>query len=362
LNSSAPKQVIRLPSPSRPRCWRGVLRKYRPLREASGETAIGPYASPAETPSDWKRPDLAHLFQLYKVCMARVMVRDANGDLANGAAFHIGDGYLVTARHVIEHGTVELVEPEQATPHSVTIARSFVPDDPRIDLAVLETDFSLEHFMHKTTIIEGHYERPKTDFIPLGGHLDDWIGDELLLSGVLAMGYPRIPLSSRTQLIASLGQVNGVIDRYDEPHVHFVISTLGRGGFSGGPVISEFGFLLGVATGLLVDDPDNPNAGLPAALSIEPLLNLLDENGIYPGENGRFLRDFYSVFEEPLEHLLASPNVTFQGDAEEAIRADRAERGRIAQKRAANPRYQPPSEPEPSPRVRDWIGRCMRRR
>ena len=196
---------------------------------------------PKHDPS-WTRPDLAQLFQLYKVCMARVVVRDAKGDLANGAAFHIGDGYLVTARHVVEHGAVELVEPEQAMPRALTIAKTFVADDPRIDLAVLETDFSLEHFLQRTTIVEGEYVRPRTDFIPLGDHLDDWLGDEPVLSGVLTMVYPRIPLSSGTRLIASTGEVNGVIDRYDEPHVHFVVSTLGRGGFSGGPVISEFGF------------------------------------------------------------------------------------------------------------------------
>src|SRR4051794_11261216 len=89
-------------------------------------------ARPKHHPS-WTRPSLAQLFQLYKVCMARVMVRDSNGDLANGAAFHIGDGYLVTARHVIDDGTVEVIEPESGMPRSLTIARIFVPDDPRID-------------------------------------------------------------------------------------------------------------------------------------------------------------------------------------------------------------------------------------
>jgi hypothetical protein len=140
-----------------------------------------------------------------------------------------------------------------------------------------------------------------------------------------------------------------------------VISTLGRGGFSGGPVISEFGFLLGVATALLMDDDENAPAGLPVALSIEPLLNLLDENGIYPGENGRFLRDFYSIFDEPLEEVLASPNVTYHGDADAAIRADREERARIAAKRAANPRYQPPVEPEPRLAKRARILQRVRR-
>jgi hypothetical protein len=38
----------------------------------------------------------------YKVCMARVTVETSTGDLSNGAAFHIGDGWFVTAAHVLE--------------------------------------------------------------------------------------------------------------------------------------------------------------------------------------------------------------------------------------------------------------------
>jgi S1-C subfamily serine protease len=175
-------------------------------------------------------PPLDMLFHLYKVCMARVTVRTEEGDLTNGAAFHIGDGYLVTARHVIEDGEVVAIEPERhASPSQLTIAETFVPDDATIDLAILKTDFSLQHYMDNVAIKRGGLPQPKTDFVPIGGHLDDWLGDEMVLDGVLAMGYPRVPLSSDTQLIASLGQINAVIDRYDGRHPHFIVSTMGRG-------------------------------------------------------------------------------------------------------------------------------------
>ena len=96
---------------------------------------------PDELPLDpaWERPDLWHLFQLYKVCMARVGVEMPDGTFANGAAFHIGDGYMVTARHVVEDGTVVEIVPEPfgASPQRLTIVRTFVPDDPKTDLAIL---------------------------------------------------------------------------------------------------------------------------------------------------------------------------------------------------------------------------------
>ncbi len=42
----------------------------------------------------------------------------------------------------------------------------------------LETDFSLDHYLEKTTIIEDGKLKEKVDRIPLGSHLDDWIGCE----------------------------------------------------------------------------------------------------------------------------------------------------------------------------------------
>jgi hypothetical protein len=51
--------------------------------------------------------------------------------------------------------------------------------DARVDLALMETDFDLElarvHF-------HGTRDDWKTDHIPLGDHLDDWIGEELILT------------------------------------------------------------------------------------------------------------------------------------------------------------------------------------
>jgi hypothetical protein len=83
-------------------------------------------------------------------------------------------------------------------------------------------------------------------------------------------------------------------------------------------------------------------------LSVEPLWTLMHENGIFPGENGLLLKELYSFAEEPLEHLLRAPNVTVKGDAEEAIRADHERRQqRIAEKRAANPRYKPAENDPP---------------
>jgi hypothetical protein len=85
------------------------------------------------------------------------------------------------------------------------------------------------------TIIHGATWK-KTDIIEVGGHLDDWIGDEFVLSKALLMSFPRVPLARFPVVVAVAGEINAVVDRYDVPHPYFVISSIPRGGFSGGPV------------------------------------------------------------------------------------------------------------------------------
>jgi hypothetical protein len=94
------------------------------------------------------------------------------------------------------------------------------------------------------------------------------------------MGYVPIRFSREIVLVAVQGEVNAVIEKYNGPHPHFIISSMPRGGFSGGPVISEYGFLLGVFIESLFEAGKSTEMGFAAVLSIEPLLVLLHENGI----------------------------------------------------------------------------------
>jgi len=219
--------------------------------------------------------------------MVRITVRTQDGDLSTGSAFHIGDGWLATAAHVLRGGEIEEVVGHRD--HKVQIDRVIYHSDERVDLALLKTDLDLSHYLTKTTIVnplEGFFQ---TDHISIGGHLDDWIGDELVLSKVLLMGFPPVPFSREPVLLAAEGEVNAVVDKYSGPHPHFIISCIGRGGYSGGPVLSEHGFLLGVLTESLVMDGKSEEVGYSSAISVEPLLALLHDNGIYPATNRQTL-------------------------------------------------------------------------
>lgn len=215
--------------------------------------------------------------------MVRITVKTDQGDMSTGSSFHIGDGWLVTAAHVIKD--LEILEIFCETheialePHNIVF-----PEDDGIDLALIKTDL-IQHSQKYCT------EDDK--YIEIGGLFDDWIGDELILTKVLLMGYPQVPFSDRPILIATEGEVNAVVDKYNSQHPHFIISCMGRGGFSGGPVISEHGFLIGVLTESLVMNHQTEELGFSAALSVEPLLSLLHSNGIYPGKNKEVVQDMF---------------------------------------------------------------------
>jgi hypothetical protein len=222
---------------------------------------------------------LSNLLTTYRPAMAAVFVETSHGT-ATGSAFHLGDGYYATASHVVlgDDLVVDGFRPEGL--HAEFDAQLVCTDEAN-DVAIARID----------------YVADKT--IPIGSHLDDWIRDEdFYLSEVLILGYPPIPRSDDVVLVAVSGEVNAVIDRYDRNDAtpDFVLSPLPRGGFSGGPAISSHDFVLGVISHELValsrDDPrhdvrdDSPvpyaRPGFTAAVSVEPLINLMMAYGLRP--------------------------------------------------------------------------------
>lgn len=247
----------------------------------------------SETNPEPTSDTLRRLYQLYKPCVACVVVRDQHGDLHRGSAFHIGNGFLVTARHVVQSMEISEVVPHHYAQKPVSVKRVHTPLVESVDLAILETDFSLEHYMTKVQIVEGDRFRKKVDFVQIGGHLDDWLDDGLILSKAIIIGYPIVPRVPSLVPVVIEAEVNAIVHRYDEPYVHFIMSSVPRGGFSGAPVLSEFGFLLGVLTDSLYGNDQPHELGFASAVSVEPLLELIHEDKIECGENLAFARELF---------------------------------------------------------------------
>jgi hypothetical protein len=213
------------------------------------------------------------LYSTYRSSMAHVARLDSSGDWKNGAAFHVGDGWLVSARHVVECATKIELTPYGGSFDQIELREIVFPTDSDVDLALLQTNLQ-------------EVARGAIPDIPIGEHMDDFLDDGFVMSKVLLMGYPPVPLSRRADLIAASGEVNALIDKYAGPrHPHFIVSSTARGGFSGGPLISEFGYLLGVMTESLRLDSLVTELGFASAITVEPLWGLLTDNSIHPGAN-----------------------------------------------------------------------------
>lgn len=233
--------------------------------------------------------DLAELFERYGSAVIYVAVENEDGSHGIGAAFHIGEGVYITARHVV--GGKRVLEVGFTMPH-------FRIPDPKGNVTVhgrkgryrtIDTGtwrVTRGPFFHPNEAVDIAAfvcDRSDCAVVPLGTHLDDWIGvRDFILRDVVIMGYPPVPLSRTPTLIAAKAEVNATVDQYVAPHPHFIVSAMARGGFSGGLCMVEHEFALGVVTEALVYDARPAELGFMAVLTVEPIYVCLDENKILP--------------------------------------------------------------------------------
>jgi hypothetical protein len=200
--------------------------------------------------------------------VAYVEVLTPRGDKQIGSAFHVRDGVFVTCRHVVEGNqilnvatTTEVSDGMRVT-HKPSVASlieepRFHPDE-RMDLAVIRTEG-----MQAPSI-------PMASLHPV----------ELpILSPVIVMGYPPVPMSARPVLLAASAEVSAVLSTYDEGDPYIILSSMARGGFSGGVAIipaDAYGHegALGMVTRSFVHDGQPTELGYLAILPIEIITSI----------------------------------------------------------------------------------------
>jgi len=101
------------------------------------------------------------------------------------------------------------------------------------------------------------------------------------------MGFPPIPFSREPILVATIGEVNACVKRYDHTFDHYIVSSMARGGFSGGPVIVHFNehldvhvgtMALGLVTESLGKNGEPAELGYMTVLTAEPIHECIDAN------------------------------------------------------------------------------------
>lgn len=208
------------------------------------------------------------LFEKYRGSIAYVSVKEGYGDnevLGIGTSFHIGKGVFVTAKHVVEGKEISQVATTKRVQVETKNGLEYI--DP-IVLEITEGPFFPQDSTEDVAIFKVGNCPEYLPAVPLGNKDNLSLKDnDYLLSKVIVMGYPPIPMTKQPHLLTVSGEVNAVIDLYHSDNPHFVISTLSRGGFSGGVVLSEFGYAIGLVTESLLKDD------VPAELGFMSILN-----------------------------------------------------------------------------------------
>lgn len=243
--------------------------------------------------------NVSDLYRSYAGAIARVRVRTRSGDESVGAAFHVGSGVFVTARHVVEDNQILEV---------ATVVRHVVDDpDGNVHLGDRRGRFiearagqitSGPHMHPDDTVDVAVFlvnDLRAAPHVELGGHLNDWInGDEFVLWEGAVFGFPIVPQSRDSNLFAARAEVNTFVDKYVgcTSHPHFVISAMARGGYSGGPFIiaqpdkerGHAGWCLGVVTESLLMNGMVAETGFLTVLTVEPIFVCLEHHRLFPRE------------------------------------------------------------------------------
>ena len=238
------------------------------------------------------------LARLTPLACAAVVVETPEGDQSIGTAFHVGENVYLTARHVLGGNRVLEVLPLCGGTLFESELKVMVPTLSTLYGLNGETPiWSIHH--DQPALSEGPFYHPDPDIdvaafrmrgldvntphLVLGGHYDDWIKDEeWMLTRATVFGFPPIPFTVEPILVAASVEVNAVINTSLDRYVRFVVSGPPRGGFSGGPVYHEWGFVLGMTIQSLEREDARREGGFFTVLGIEALRECLEAHGLLP--------------------------------------------------------------------------------
>lgn len=203
-----------------------------------------------------------YIYRKYKERTIPIIVEMENGP-SMGSGFRIYDG-IATARHCLTDG--KPVSIKGYSKEQLDQCKVFVSSNPNIDIAFIQT-------------------KEKNIF-------ND--GEPHVLENVLVMGYPKVPfflefctgekatISSMAslRLIPTLGSIASTGQIYFPkglPDLLLITAKI-RGGNSGGPVINEEGYVVGIATGVPAGEGiSDDHVGYGMAYPIQALIDMLNE-------------------------------------------------------------------------------------
>ena len=203
------------------------------------------------------------IIEKYSNSVVKIEHKDKNGDFSIGTGFYYAAGnetfskyLIITNKHVLENAEEIKVFLNDDT----EITYSEIVIDPTKDLGFI--------------ILSKPLEFPILDFNP---SLE-------ILSEILTIGYPSIPMTKHSYQIYHKGELNSFVEDY-EGNKLFLFSAKTSSGNSGSPIIDRHGLVLGIVTEELFEKDQFYQKGkLPyyAGIPTEEIIKSLNEHIFIP--------------------------------------------------------------------------------
>ena len=195
----------------------------------------------------------------YSNSVVKIEHQDINGDFSIGTGFYFAAGnkdfvkaLIVTNKHVVEKArSIRVLSNEDQN-----ISFSSIEIDEKRDLAFI--------------LLETPIDQPIFNFNP----------DLEILSEIITIGYPSIPMTKEAYQICHRGELNSVIEDYNDSKL-FLFSAKTSSGNSGSPIIDKHGMVIGIVTEELFEKNEFYEKGkLPyyAGIPAKEIINSLNEN------------------------------------------------------------------------------------
>ena len=196
-----------------------------------------------------------YLYDLYKPGLVHITGKNKEGDAVAGTGLIIHPSFILTCRHVVCDMKVDKEQTFQDRTYIIN-DRSIVPHS-EVDIAVIRVD--------------------EPTMSPLQGAI---FQKPVVAQTVYTLGYPKLAgLKDATITIQEGAVTNGLVTSLSDEKL-FLYSAISRPGNSGGPVVSEDGYVVGLSTvdttaEYHLDVPFSPHyAGIPAQIVVSAVKSL----------------------------------------------------------------------------------------
>lgn len=195
------------------------------------------------------------LYHLYAPGLVHITGTNGDGDAVAGTGLVVHPSHVLTCRHVVSDMDVD--ERQTFQGKACTVGEGAIHKHADVDIAVIRVDGPV--------------------LTPLQGAM---FQAPVVAQTVYTLGYPKLPRLKDASVVIQPGAVTNEAVMSLDGEWLFLYSAIVRPGNSGGPVISDDGYVVGVCTNDVTGEYDAVNAfsphyaGIPAHVVVEAVQSL----------------------------------------------------------------------------------------